>query len=172
MPLKKRHLHKIDWFFYREERDKKLHHYAEHDGFAEMRKEPDGSQSVNLFVEMLCDKNEKVRIAAAGGHEQFDELLVIEALVKKAQDCDLSVRWAATNILIQIGRKGLRPLLEALTHDYNSFCLRQSARHILQTLHERGDLTNPEVEVLRALEKRRPVTQIASVANDALIASL
>ncbi len=98
-------------------------------------------------------------------------MVVFEALVKKIQDCDLSVRWAAMNLLINAGRKGLRPLLEALTQDFNSFCLRQSARHILQSLNQRGDLTGSEVEVLRLLEKRTPPALIARTANDALLAS-
>ncbi len=173
MPLKRRHIHKIDWFIYREEQEKRLHHPAEHNRFASARLEQEGagSQSIDHLIDMFCDTNEMLRLEAARALEKFDETAVMTALVKKTQDCNLSVRWAAMNILINVGRKGLRPLFEALTHDFNSFCLRQSARRILQTLNGRGDLTAAEVEVLRALEKRTPAAHIASIANHALIGS-
>ncbi len=173
MPLKRRHIHKIDWFIYRDEQEKRLHHPAEHNRFAGTRLEQEdtGSRSIDRLIDMLCDTNELVHFEAARALEKYDEAVVMTALVKKTQDCNLSVRWAAMNILINVGRKGLRPLLEALTHDFNSFCLRQSARRILHTLNGRGDLTAAEVEVLRALEKRTPAAHIASVANHALIGS-
>ncbi len=174
MPLKRRYHHKLDWFIYREEQEKRVHHSAEHNLIARAQLEPEGtgSQSIDYLIEMFCDKNEQMRREAARALEQVDDGLVMAALVKKTQDCNLSVRWAAMNILINVGRKGLRPLLEALTQDFNSFCLRQSARRILQTLHSRGDLTATELEVLRALERRTPAAHIASVANHALIASM
>ncbi len=174
MPLKRRYHHKLDWFIYREEQEKRIHHPAEHNRFDSIRQEPvgTGSQSIDGLIEMLCDNHERVRQEAARALEQVDEGIVMTALVKKTQDCNLSVRWAAMNILINVGRRGLRPLLEALTQDFNSYCLRQSARRILQTLHSRGDLNAAELEVLRALEKRTPAAQIASVANQALIATM
>ncbi len=174
MPLKRRYHHKIDWFIFRDEQEKRAHHSVEHNAFASARQEPGGTgpQSIDYLIQMLCDKNEQVRQEAARALEQVDDVMVMAALVKKTQDCDLSVRWAAMNILINVGRRGLRPLLEALTQDFNSFCLRQSARRILQTLHSRGDLTATELEVLRALERRTPAAHIASVANHALIASM
>ncbi len=174
MLLKRRYHHHLDWFIYREEQEKRVHHSTEHNRFAGARQEQvgTGAQTIGHLIEMLCDSNERVRQEAARALEQVDEGIVMTALVKKTQDCNLSVRWAAMNILINVGRRGLRPLLEALTQDFNSYCLRQSARRILQTLHSRGDLTATELEVLRALEKRTPAAQIASVANQALIATL
>jgi len=164
----------LDWSIYREEQERKHHLHTEHSkSEASNNEQNEGARkSLDHWVDMLCHKYESTRLDAVKALEQADELAVFEALVKRIQDCDLSVRWAAMNILIAAGRKGLRPLLEALTQDFNSLCLRQSARHILQTLHQRGDLTSTEVQVLRVLETRTPPAQIARTANDALIASL
>jgi HEAT repeat protein len=173
MPTKRRFFHRLDWSIYRDEIERSLHHRAEHPAIAELHREPDqtGIKTIDRMIARLCDQRESVRLEAIKTLGQANEVAVIEALVKKTQDCDLAVRWAAMNVLIRLGRKGVRPLLEALTQDFNSACLRQSARRILQTLYEHGDLTMLEVEVLRALETRTPAPQVASVANHALIAS-
>lgn len=181
MPQKRRSLHKLDWSIYLEEQERRLHlhgnhhhhHHTEH-GLATFEDGPeyDGQNMTEGWLLKLNHHNDRVRLEAVKALKHTNELVVLEAMVKKIQDCDLAVRWAASDVLINAGRKSLRPLLEALTRDFNSYCLRESARHILQELHQRGHLNGTEVEVLHALERAVPAAVMARAANNALIAAL
>jgi HEAT repeat protein len=111
-----------------------------------------------------------VRWEAAKALGEIGDPAAGEMLVGLLQDDDTSVRWAAMGSLIELGRGSLRPVLEALTRDFQSARLREGVHHILHTFFNRGKLTGVEAEVFRALEGAAPSIQAAWAANKVLIA--
>ncbi len=121
------------------------------------------------LYEKLSSADWHVRWEAAKALGEIGDPSAAEMLVRLLQDDDTSVRWAAMGSLIDLGRGSLRPVLEALTRDFQSSRLREGAHHVLHTLHNRGKLTGVEAEVFRALEGAAPSVQAAWAANKALI---
>jgi len=76
------------------------------------------------------------------------------ALVDMLLDEDFSVRWAAMESLIRIGRDSLHPLLEKFTKNFDSPWLREGLHHILRVLKDRNELNNFEIALFDKLDKR------------------
>lgn len=139
----------------------------------------DGMDELSLLASRLHDPDPKVRLEiarrlgesgdAAGVKSADAALTATEALVQLLQDESHAVRWAAMNGLIQLEREAVRPLLEALTQDFQSANLRQGAHHVFRALHDQGALNGCETQVFRALEGAAPAVQAAWAANNALI---
>ncbi len=123
-----------------------------------------------VLYQKLSSLDWHVRWEAAKALGEIGEPTAAQTLVELLQDDDTSVRWVAMSSLIYLGRGSLRPVLEALTRDFQSSRLREGAHHVLHTLFNRGKLTGVETEVFRALEGTAPSIQAAWAANKALIA--
>ncbi len=92
----------------------------------------------------------------------------IPMLIKQLMDDNAEIRWAASNALINLRRLSIPPLLEALTRDFASVWLRQSAHHILRVLRDNGKLTPAEEKVYLALGDIQPTISVPWAANKAL----
>lgn len=125
--------------------------------------------SLEVLVEKARHKDRAVRLNAAKCLGKIGDPAASEVLVGLLQDEDHSVRWAAMNSLILMQREAVRPLLEALTRDFQSARLREGVHHVLGTLNNYGSLTAVEVEVFHALEGSAPGIQAAWAANRVLI---
>lgn len=140
-----------------------------------------GEPAVHVLLQKLADPDWRVRWEAvkalgelSGGAPsnpaaQAEEREMLDALVNMLNDDDTSVRWAAMDSLIHLGRSCVRPLLESLTRDFGSARLREGAYHVLHTLLARGMLTGLEFQVCSALKGPAPAIQTAWAANNALI---
>jgi hypothetical protein len=173
----------LDWSIYLHELEARLRHASEHsdeasagaeNGAGSMEKPCEVLDGVNeiglkVLAERLCHPDHQVRLEAAHKISEIDDPQVTEALVRLLQDENHSVRWAAMSGLINQEREAIKPLLEALTRDFNSSTLRQGAHHVLRALHDQGNLTDVETKVFRALEGVAPGVQAAWAANNALI---
>ncbi len=122
-----------------------------------------------VLFEKITSPDWHVRWEATKALGEIGDPAAAKVLVGQLQDDDTSVRWAAMGSLITLGRASLRPLLEALTHDFSSARLREGAHHVLHTFQNRGKLTRIEMEVFRALEGSAPSIEAAWAANKVLI---
>jgi hypothetical protein len=140
-----------------------------------------GEPAIHVLRQKLSDPDWHVRWEAvkalgemsgnppSGPEAQSEERAMMDSLVNMLNDDDTSVRWAAMESLIQLGRTCVRPLLESLTRDFGSARMREGAYHVLHTLLTRGMLTGIEFEVCSALKGPAPAIQTAWAANKALI---
>ena len=131
--------------------------------------QPDGADELSLLSSRLHDSDPKVRLEIARRLGEAGDAAGTGALVQLLQDESHAVRWAAMNGLIQLDREAVRPLLEALTQDFQSANLRQGVHHVFRALHDQGALNGPETQVFHALEGAAPAVQAAWAANNALI---
>src|SRR5512135_770973 len=92
----------------------------------------------------------------------------IPILIKEIMHENAEIRWAASNALINLRRETIPPLLDALTHNFDSLWLRQSAHHILHVLRDNGKLTPAEEKVYLALEDISPTSSVPWAAQKAL----
>lgn len=113
-----------------------------------------------------------VRLEAVRSIGNHEDPQCCEVLVSLLHDEDPAVRQLAMHGLIDHKRAAVRPIMEALTRDFQSSLLRSGAHHVLLTLHEHGHLTHSEAEVIHALEGPAPALRCAAAANDALIAGV
>jgi HEAT repeat protein len=92
----------------------------------------------------------------------------IPVLMEQLDDDDAEIRWAASNALINLRRQVLPALFEALTRNFGSLRLRQSAHHILHVLKDNGRLTPVEEKVYDTLEEIEPSVSVPWAAEKAL----
>lgn len=92
----------------------------------------------------------------------------IPILIKQLKHENAEIRWAASNALINHRRESIPPLLEALTHNFDSLWFRQSSHHILHILYDNGKLTPAEEKVYKALEDISPQASVPWAAQKAL----
>jgi HEAT repeat protein len=121
------------------------------------------------LMEKLGDPDVHVRLEAAKVLCK-DDPSVCAALVRLVENEDLSVRWAAMELLAHCRREAIRPMLEALTRDFESSNLRQGVHHVMHELYLHHELNDAETAVYHALEHQSPALHIARCANNALIA--
>jgi HEAT repeat protein len=110
-----------------------------------------GPQAVPGLVRQLKTDDEHCRWEAAkilgDIHTEAAALALVEALA----DDSLNVHWAASESLIKYGREAVLPLLEGMTHHFNSPRFRQGVYHVLHTLERAHQLDPQAQEVLDAL---------------------
>lgn len=161
---------KLDWAIYLHEFEKKV--------FGEA-KLPSPVVKQNLpavedfeFQSLLAKTQHqhwKTREQAARALADVSHPAACTALIPLLKDEHHAVSWAAMNSLVRHRRAAVRPLLEALTRDFQSSCFLKAARHTLGALNECGELTHAEIRVLHALNTIGTGLIVAQIANEALI---
>jgi HEAT repeat protein len=63
----------------------------------------------------------------------------IPVAIQMLEDSDGDIRWIAAETLIKMGRVCLRPLLQAIFHNSQSYFLREGAHHVLYELIRKHD---------------------------------
>ena len=135
-----------------------------------------GREATPVLLQLLDDSEPKVRWEAALGLKALADPASVEGLVKALKDENRDVRWVAAEGLAAIGEASMRPMLETLRQDADSFALRDSAHVAISLLQDRElrellepvysamkDGRSPEVvlmaaaEALEALEGRDPL---------------
>jgi hypothetical protein len=69
-------------------------------------------------------------------------------------DEETSVRWAAMESLIHMGRDSLRPILEKFIKNFDSLWLREGVHHILHVLKDRHELNEKEITLFKKLDEQ------------------
>ncbi len=149
-----------------------IEHLNDKDGFVRMQVREILSCMGGSIIPDLVKK-----LSTADTQQRWEIIKVLECiqdpssariLVEQLKDDHAGVRWAASNALIGLGRDAIRPLLEALTRDFDSLWLRQSAHHILHVFKDDGTLSETEEKVFQALEDIEPAVSVPWAANKAL----
>lgn len=129
-----------------------------------------GSQAVPSLIEALKQGNKIVRWEVAEALGEIKDPKAAPALVEALEDEDFDVRWLAAKGLIQIGMKGVEPLLHALMMRGDSVWLREGADHVIRDLvmGESGKYLGPVMEALEGVEPALQVPAAALTAREAL----
>jgi HEAT repeat protein len=157
----------LEWAIYLAEREKVFHRRAEQASQPGWEEDKPGLESM---LKRLKSANPEARRDIAKALGEIGDPAAAGSLVALLLDEDHSVRWTAMSSLINLQREAVRPLLEALTQDFQSARLREGAHHVLRALSNHGSLNEVELEVFHALEGAAPGIQAAWAANNALIA--
>jgi HEAT repeat protein len=130
-----------------------------------------GSPAVADLIELLEAASEQVRWEAAKALADIADPAAADALVKALEDKVFDVRWLAAKGLINLGREGLVPLLQALIERSDSPWLRDAAHHVLHDLAvgELEELLEPIMDSLEDAEAAIETPLIAKAILDRLV---
>ena len=126
-----------------------------------------GHQAVELLLEALSSKNQWVRWEAAKALSQIHDTASINGLINALRDEMFDVRWLAAEGLIAIGRKSLKPILQALVELPDSIWMMEGAHHVLHEI-EKGDLEEVLEPVVKGLEHIDGAIEVPFIAEAAL----
>jgi len=126
-----------------------------------------GNPAVAPLIELLEARNKQVRWEAAKALADIADPEAADALVKALEDKVFDVRWLAAEGLINLGREGLVPLLQALIERSDSPWLRDAAHHVLHDIAV-GELEELLQPVIDSLEDVEPVIETPLAARAAL----
>jgi HEAT repeat protein len=103
-----------------------------------------GPEATPVLIRLLGEPDSLVRWEAALALKETADPAAAEALVQALKDEDKDVRWVAAEGLAAIGGEAMKPLLQALAKDADSFELRDAAHVAI------GLLEDPEQRALLA----------------------
>ena len=127
-----------------------------------------GESGLEALKAHIEDRNWHVRWEVVKALGEMGEVQTASILALALRDEETSVRWAAMDSLIQLGRESIRPMLELLTTEFSSVRVREGVHHVLHALNNQHLLNGPEIEVFHALEGAAPGIQAAWAASRAL----
>ncbi len=127
-----------------------------------------GAQAVPDLLQAMAKADTNVRWQIIKVFDNIRDPSTIPILIEQLRDDDAEIRWAASNALLNLRRATLPALFEALTRDFDSLRLRQSAHHILRVLKDNGKLTPVEEKVYTALGEISPLVSVPWAASRAL----
>jgi HEAT repeat protein len=128
-----------------------------------------GAAALPELLQLMPNANTQLRWQIIKIFDAIQDPATIPLLLQELKDDNAELRWAASNALINMRRDAILPLLEALTHDFDSLWLRQSAHHILHVLRDNGKLTPSEEKVYKALEDIEPAISVPWAAEKAIL---
>ena len=126
-----------------------------------------GREATPVLIQLLDDSEPKVRWEAALALKELADPSSVEALVKALKDENGDVRWVAAEGLAAIGEESLRPMLESLRQDADSFELRDSA-HVAISLLEDRELRDLLAPAYHAMKDGSPPSVVMMAAAEAL----
>jgi HEAT repeat protein len=126
-----------------------------------------GREATPVLIQLLDDSEPKVRWEAALALKELGDPASVEALVEALKDENSDVRWVAAEGLAVIGEESLRPLLETLRQEADSFELRDSA-HVAISLLEDGELRELLAPVYQAMKDGKSPEVVIMAAAEAL----
>jgi HEAT repeat protein len=127
-----------------------------------------GAPAVPELLKTMANADTNLRWQIIKVFDSIRDLSTIPILMEQLKDDDSEIRWAASNALLNLRRAALPALFDALTRDFSSMNLRQSAHHILRILRDNGKLTPIEVKVYEALGDIEPTVSVPWAAAKAL----
>jgi HEAT repeat protein len=126
-----------------------------------------GPEATPVLIRLLEDPDSRVRWEAAMALKDLADPASAEALVAALKDENGDVRWVAAEGVAAIGEASLRPLLETLMADADSFELRDSA-HVAISLLTDPDQRNLLAPLYRAMKNGRPPEEVMITAAEAM----
>ena len=127
-----------------------------------------GAPAVPELLNAMAKSDTNMRWQIIKVFDSIRDPSTVPILMEQLKDDDPEIRWAASNALLNLRRQALPALFEALTRDFDSMRLRQSAHHILRILRDNGKLTPIEDKVYEALGEMTPLVSVPWAAARAL----
>ncbi len=127
-----------------------------------------GAPAVPELLNAMAKADTNLRWQIIKVFDSIRDPSTVPILMVQLKDDDPEIRWAASNALLNLRRQALPALFEALTRDFDSMRLRQSAHHILRIMRDNGKLTPIEEKVYEALGEMTPVVSVPWAAARAL----
>jgi HEAT repeat protein len=126
-----------------------------------------GREATPVLIQLLDDSEPRVRWEAAMALKDLADPESIEALLDALRDENGDVRWVAAEGLAAIGEASLRPLLETVKREADSFELRDSA-HVAISLLEDRELRELLAPVYHAMKDGKSPEVVIMAAAEAL----
>ena len=120
------------------------------------------------MIHQLKTDKESCRREAAKILGEIQDESAVEALVEALLDDSIGVEWASSEALIKYGPGAIIPLLEGITHHFDSTRFRQRAFHVLHELDKAHYLQPKVKEVMDALRGLGIFTGTAWAAERAI----
>jgi len=111
-------------------------------------------ESIPALLGALENPKAQIRQEAVSALGDIRDPETASALTDMLMDEETSVRWAAMESLIRMGRDSLRPILEKFVKDFDSLWLRESVHHILRVLNDRNELDEKEIALFEKLDEQ------------------
>lgn len=126
-----------------------------------------GREATAVLLGLLDDPRAVVRWEAALALKEIGDPDAAEALARAMKDENGDVRWVAAEALAAVGRAAIRPLLEVIKREADSFELRNAAHVAISLMRDSEDweVLSP---VFQALKDGEPAEVLVLEAADAL----
>ena len=129
-----------------------------------------GKDIINIMGELLSNPEHIYRWEAVKTLEEIGDIDAIPHFIQALEDDKSDVRWIAAEGLIKLGRKSVKPLLNALIEKSDSVFILAGAHHVFFDLREKGKLPHdfPSSKLLSALKNPEWVDGVKPLAYDVL----
>jgi hypothetical protein len=121
-----------------------------------------GKKILPQINKLLKSGDIALRLEAAKIIELIGNRMSINVLIDLLEDTEFDIRWIASEGLIKIGRRSVRPLLKAVRDGINSIFLNEGAHHVLIYLLNENEKKN-EMSLLLSLENHHTLGATAPV---------
>ena len=98
-----------------------------------------GQAILPVMHKLMCSEHKVIRKEAIKVVRKIANRSSIPPAIRMLSDPESEIRWIAAEALIHIGRLSIKPILEALVMNGESYYLRQGAHHVLKALIEKED---------------------------------
>ena len=111
-------------------------------------------ESIPALLSALESPRAEIRREAVNVLGDIRAIETAPALIDTLMDEETSVRWAAMEGLIHMGRDVLHPILEKFVKHFDSLWLREGVHHILRVFRERHELNEQEIALFEKLDEQ------------------
>jgi len=126
-----------------------------------------GAHAADFFAELTAHPQDTVRWEAVKGLGQLMDPVTAPILINALDDENTAVRWLAAEGLVKLNKKGLIPLLEALTRQKITIFLREGAHHVIKSLARK--YPSEEIQkLLKSLDLTTDHSDVPILARDLL----
>lgn len=126
-----------------------------------------GTPAVDFLSELVTHPDDTIRWEVVKGLGQIMDPITTPLLINALEDDNTSIRWLAAEGLVRLNKKGLIPLVEALTSQKITIFLREGAHHVLKPLAKK--YPSDEIHALiQSLEITTDHTDVPILAKNLL----
>ena len=126
-----------------------------------------GKPAVEYLGKLLEAPKEYIRWEAIKTLSQINDPGSIPILITALENEDFDIRWMAAEGLIGIGKKSIRPLLEAVISGKESIFLLEGVHHVLKELQFKN-FFNDDAGLIKKIENNCMYSDIAITAEQSL----
>lgn len=112
-----------------------------------------GEETILPVSQLLSSKEHKTRWEAIKTLSEISSSQAIPIFIEHLKDDDFDIRWIAAEGLVNTGNGCIKPLLNALMHDFESTYLREGTSHVLKHLQDL-DKYEDSLKLIPALKSR------------------